>query len=379
MLPSIEGCLHELSEIDLERYLDPTSPQYSSQIDFLQPPWEDVRGERVVKGSVPAMRFPNAGAPRSKYEALFDSRQEFDCLRLSFLYTAAGDSMSSLLGAVDEHLQDNSFEPDALAKLLAFVHGFSCVIGSGPSMLQAPDGYVERAWPVFVKCLCARNGNFYVSCNELLLICELRKKNCRTFMIADGVAHFCGEVLGHGLEEPVLVGIIDAGGVRGRIRSHFQRFVLNAHTRVTGLSGARTCSFAEIAAAAVLTAMHSSSAYLGSSAPFHTMTVSQLVTLCNEFAFEACGGLRSDLGSPTSLAAQSSPTARCNDEGASDTQARANQEQTVYDLGFLLAWLGLAWLCLLAGRLNGQIPPPCVCVCLCVGDGGVCGWVRVFV
>ena len=60
-----------------------------ADFDFLQVPWEDRNNELLVKGTDLKFTFDVNGGPTSKYAALFDTRHEFDSLRVSFLHAAS--------------------------------------------------------------------------------------------------------------------------------------------------------------------------------------------------------------------------------------------------------------------------------------------------
>ena len=87
-----ECCLHELrsaSQLDVESH------------DFLQKPYENVGGRCIVKGSRHSdFTESTLGGPQTKYEAVFDSRSEFDGLRRSFLDYVGGAQLSAITSAL---------------------------------------------------------------------------------------------------------------------------------------------------------------------------------------------------------------------------------------------------------------------------------------
>ena len=144
--------------------------------DFLQAPWEIRQGVSVVKGSDPAVEFDVADPfnPKSKYAALFDARSDFDCLRVSFLEAVVGENMERLADTLADVLDNLSAE--SLAKLAEFVDCFREVVRSVRMTSTPPLNYMERAWSVLVQCICDERQQFCLSCNALLLVCELNRK-----------------------------------------------------------------------------------------------------------------------------------------------------------------------------------------------------------
>ena len=71
--------------------------------DYASPPWEVRNGQCVVKGTNERYA-PDAGGPRSKYEALFDRRAVFDGLRVSYLRLTCGPRLVRLEDALGEYL-----------------------------------------------------------------------------------------------------------------------------------------------------------------------------------------------------------------------------------------------------------------------------------
>ena len=80
-----------LSSEDLQAYAD------AGDAEWLQPPWEWVRGQRLVRGSRQPFVADAQGKPRTRYEALFDLRHEFDEIRQGFLFEISSRNDMDLL------------------------------------------------------------------------------------------------------------------------------------------------------------------------------------------------------------------------------------------------------------------------------------------
>ena len=69
--------------------------------EWLQEPWETIRGRRLVRGSRVGFAVNASGGPRSRYVALSGVGAEFDRLREGFLFEACGgEDLSMLLDAI---------------------------------------------------------------------------------------------------------------------------------------------------------------------------------------------------------------------------------------------------------------------------------------
>ena len=82
-----------INDIGVERDAQVREGQY----DFLEPPWEIRGGQCVAKASNVILDISDETLPRSKYAALFDSRNCFDDLRLSFLKQVCGHKLEDLI------------------------------------------------------------------------------------------------------------------------------------------------------------------------------------------------------------------------------------------------------------------------------------------
>ena len=62
------------------------------------------------------------GGPFSKYAALFDSRPEFDNLRVSFLHATCGKNLERLADSLGEYLESGTvIDADGIAAVLQYL------------------------------------------------------------------------------------------------------------------------------------------------------------------------------------------------------------------------------------------------------------------
>ena len=193
---------------------------------YLEPPWEVRNGECVVKGTSLPFEVGESGGPRTKYAALFDGRPQFDNLRVSFLRAAGGKELECLAEAFAEYLESGSaIDENSTEALVQYMQQCSAHFGVATPVDGSPRGFEDKAWPLLVDCMCDEGRQFYLSANELLLVCELCHQNVAVFGAQDGSARFLGAVTGHEGSVPVLVAL-QLRGDEGCVRSHFQRLVL---------------------------------------------------------------------------------------------------------------------------------------------------------
>ena len=76
--------------------------------------------------------------------------------------------------------------------------------------------------------MCGDTMQYDLSVAALLLVCELCSKNVMIFGARGSLLQFRGGVLGHGIEEPVLVAL-NEGTIATRVRGHFQRLISTEH------------------------------------------------------------------------------------------------------------------------------------------------------
>ena len=96
--------------------------------------------------------------------------------------------------------------------------------------LDCPPWFEDAVWPCFVESICDGSRAYYLSADELMLVCELRQQNIAVFGKQRRQARFLGAVTGHAGSPLVLV-VLHLGDGQGRVRSHFQRLVRVADVR----------------------------------------------------------------------------------------------------------------------------------------------------
>ena len=147
---------------------------YSNTYDFLN---TARTPDGFVKGTGNAP-FPRNGPP-SKYHALFDNCPCFSALRDSFFLTNLEDSA---------RLVANIPEANALANILREMLG----VRSRP---DEPENFAERAWPYYRKAV-KENKSYYLSVNELMVICAVQKRNLMIFKKENSKVRFlAGKIL----------------------------------------------------------------------------------------------------------------------------------------------------------------------------------------
>jgi hypothetical protein len=201
------------------------------KFEYLHPPCEIRNGEYVVKGTDCRFEIDDNGGPVSKYEALFDSRTQFDNLRVSFLHSACGQRLERLEQALVEYMSsDYAIDQDATQTVLQYLEQCREHFDVNQSMIECPAGFADSAWPLLVDCMCDETHQFYFSANELLLLCEICQQNVAIFGTNAGAAQFLGAVSGHASSTNVIVAV-HLGSSQAHVRSHFQRLVLCADLR----------------------------------------------------------------------------------------------------------------------------------------------------
>jgi len=63
--------------------------------------------------------------------------------------------------------------------------------------LHCPSWFEAAVWPCFVESICDETRAYFLSADELMLVCELRQQNMAVFGKQQGQARFLGAVSGH--------------------------------------------------------------------------------------------------------------------------------------------------------------------------------------
>ena len=156
--------------------------------------WEMRNGVRVVKGTNELFEADGDGGPATKCAALFDPRSVFDGLRVSFLRMTCGERLVRLEDALAEYLES---EADAAGTAAVLEYLDRCRAYYDPRGAAVfPPWFAAAAWPCFVDSMCDTERSYYLSPNELMLACELRRQNVAVFGRRLGEARFMGAVTG---------------------------------------------------------------------------------------------------------------------------------------------------------------------------------------
>ena len=117
-----------------------------------------------------------------KNAAWFDHRHEFDSLRVSFLHAACGKRLERLQDLLGECLDSGEIlDPDATESVLRYLDECCDHFGVAPSVSCSPAFFADEAWPLLVECICDQQRQYYLSVDELLLVCELCHQNVAVF------------------------------------------------------------------------------------------------------------------------------------------------------------------------------------------------------
>ena len=148
--------------------------------EYASPPWEVRNGYCVVKGTGERYAL-DAGGPRTKYEALFDTRAVFDGLRVSYLTLTCGPRLVRLEDALGEYLaSDEPGDAEGTAAVLEYLD--LCRQRFHPAReLNCPPWFGAAVWPCFVESICDGARAYHLSADELMLVCELCEQNIVVF------------------------------------------------------------------------------------------------------------------------------------------------------------------------------------------------------
>ena len=191
LLPNPHVDFTTLSSADLQGYAD------AGDAEWLRPPWGFLRGQRVVRGTTKPFVADAQGKPRSRYEALFDLRHDFDELRQGFLFEICGGVEMTFLQDVLGRAGDLGLGEDNLDILISF-----CAETWGNlnqhTLIEGPCvGFAERAWPILVECLSDTTHQYYLSCEEALVLADIAKQNVVIFKTHDAGEGWIAVKYGH--------------------------------------------------------------------------------------------------------------------------------------------------------------------------------------
>jgi len=189
-IPCVAKDFLHMSRGELDVFMTGLPAESMQQIDWLQPCTYMLQENVRVYGSELCFDGDMATLPACKYGALFDPRACFDGLRLSFLSRICGPDWQRIDVCLPEDLSDAQTE-----QLVLFYTQFLVPLKKNGIGVEAPTDFPAMAWQAFVDALATRKS-FYLSYDELLLLCALRKQNIIVFgKQDDGHLVSVGEVL----------------------------------------------------------------------------------------------------------------------------------------------------------------------------------------
>ena len=110
----------------------------------------------------------------------------------------------------------------AVSSVSDYVERCALEFEAASAVPDSPDGFDKIAWSSFVQCVCDEKQDWYLSVPELLLVCELSRKNVGVFGVAGRSAKFLGSVTGFDDQTYTLVSL-DHSDESVCMRSHFSR------------------------------------------------------------------------------------------------------------------------------------------------------------
>ena len=136
---------------------------------------------------------------------------------------AADNDEAMMIQTVDGTTKFRSID-EGTAAVLEYLH--RCRAHYDPRGAAVfPPWFAAAAWPCFVDSMCDTERSYYLSANEPMLACELRRRNFAVFGRRHGEASFLGAVAGHA-DSPLVMLILHLDNDEGRVRSHYRKLIL---------------------------------------------------------------------------------------------------------------------------------------------------------
>ena len=197
-------------------------PLTDREFDWRSAPWEARGGRRVVKGSN-GITAPKKDLPDTKFDALFDQRSVFDWLRYSFLSEISNMDRLQSIRHYAESKRDSLGEVSC-ERVLRFVRDYRDVF-TQQEMDEKPATWEERAWPILRRCMTETRSRYFLSIDELLLVCKCSQQNAAIFS-ANGVDLIHQASCIHDEQKEIVCVVLQEGPDQQRsTRSHFQRLI----------------------------------------------------------------------------------------------------------------------------------------------------------
>ena len=161
-----------LSREVLDTFVGQLPDEDHGRWDWLLPCTEVVGGRVQIVGTNVPYQGRLDDLPSCKYAALFDDRDCFDGLRISLLGQICGPDWHNLTHLLSFDVDDARFNI-----LLAFCTEYVSPLQEASHPVPEPADFLDEAWRVLRIAVCHPTRHFYLSYDEILLVCALRGKN----------------------------------------------------------------------------------------------------------------------------------------------------------------------------------------------------------
>jgi hypothetical protein len=175
----------------LDIYMTTCAVESVGLLEWLQTCYYSQGGNIRVYGTDIAFDDDISTMPACKYAALFDSRKCFDGLRFSFLSRICEPKWQNIDQCWPHDLDEAQTE-----QLVVFYTRHFMPLQKRGVPVEQPSDFFGMAWQAFRDAL-ATGQTFFLSYDELLLLCALRKRNIIIFgkREDDGHLQSIGELL----------------------------------------------------------------------------------------------------------------------------------------------------------------------------------------
>ena len=130
------------------------SVQQQQEFQYLNPPWEERNGARVVKGTNLPFVPDEVGGPFTKYAALFDDRSAFDSLRMDFVHDACSRRLEHLADRLHEiTVAEIECDPVTMEAVSSYICRFGAYFDFTPAVTDSPLDFSSEVGVNFVHVL----------------------------------------------------------------------------------------------------------------------------------------------------------------------------------------------------------------------------------
>ena len=193
-------------------------------LEFLEDAFYIEHGRPYIKGT---RTLSPVSESWCKYTALFDSRPEFDSLRLLFLVSADSSSeIKTFLNKLQSLFTDTweSLSPGQLESVICFLDKAS-EWANLETPIAEPPNFAHRVWPAYLECM--RCLDYWFSPEEIIVVAAGVGRNVAIFKSFDAeLEYYTGYYAGTG---PITL-IKLAANRTSRVSSHFERIIPTQQT-----------------------------------------------------------------------------------------------------------------------------------------------------